>query len=212
MEKIEYELDSLLRNYSELDKCRSDIINAYNIMLKAYQNREIIMTCGNGGSASDSGHIVGELMKGFKQYRHLTSEQRQKLVEMYPEHGDYLANNMQQAIPAIALTDQMPLITAFCNDVAPDMVYAQQVQGYSSLGGVLIGLSTSGNSSNIVNACKVAKAFGIKTIGFTGENGGQMRTICDVTICVPASQTFRIQEYHLPIYHTLCSMLEKTLF
>ena len=205
------ELDILFSNYPQLRDCRNDIMNAFDIIKECYLSKGLIMTCGNGGSASDAGHIVGELMKGFKSKRPLTTEQRTKLCDSFPGEGDYLASHMQQAIPAIALTDQTSLSTAFSNDVAPDMVFAQQVFGYGKPDDVLFGLSTSGNSKNVVNACKVAKAFGMKTIAMTGEYGGELLGICDVTIRVPAHETYRIQEYHLPIYHSICAMLEEYL-
>ena len=170
------------------------------------------MTCGNGGSAADAEHITGELMKGFKLKRLLTDEQRNALISAFPTDGAYLADHLQQAVPAISLVSQSSLSSAFINDVAPDMVFAQQVLGYGNAGDVLLGISTSGNSKNVVNACKVARAFGIGTIGMTGEHGGKLMEICDITIRVPACETFRVQEYHLPVYHALCAMIEKELF
>jgi phosphoheptose isomerase len=181
-------------------------------MHDCYLHGGLIMTCGNGGSAADAGHIVGELMKGFKLKRRLTNEQREKIRKTFPDRGDSLADNLQQAIPAISLSDQVSLTSAFINDIAPDMVFAQQVLGYGKEGDVLIGLSTSGNSKNVVNACRIAASFGVKTIGMTGESGGEMRGICDVIIRVPTVETYRIQEYHLPIYHALCAMMEAAFF
>jgi D-sedoheptulose 7-phosphate isomerase len=170
------------------------------------------MTCGNGGSASDAEHIVGELMKSFKLKRPVTDAQREALVAAFPVDGTYLAGHLQRGIRAISLVSQSSLSSAFINDVAPDMVFAQQVFGYGSAGDVLLAISTSGNSKNVVNACKVAHTFGIGTIGMTGEHGGKLMEICDVTIRVPACETFRVQEYHLPVYHTLCAMLEMDMF
>lgn len=207
-ESIRKELDILFSHYPELRVCAGDIIDAFELLAVCYMEKGLIMTCGNGGSAADASHIVGELMKGFKLKRPLTQEEREALKAAFPEKGDCLAGNLQRAIPAIALTDQTALTSAFINDVAPDMVFAQQVFGYGKAGDVLFALSTSGNSRNILNACRVAKAFRIKTIGLTGEPGGEMKDLCDVTIRVPASETYRVQEYHLPVYHTLCAMLE----
>lgn len=205
------ELHILLANYPELSVCKDDILSAFEIMQNCYAKGGLIMACGNGGSAADAGHIVGELMKGFKLKRPLTAAQREALTKAFPEQGDFFADNLQRAIPAISLSDHTALTSAFINDIAPEMVFAQQVFGYGKAGDVLIGLSTSGNSQNVVNACRVASAFGIKTIGMTGTSGGEMHTVCDVTIRVPAPETYRIQEYHLPIYHTLCAMLEVNL-
>lgn len=169
------------------------------------------MTCGNGGSAADAAHIVGELMKGFKRKRKLTLAQRSRIEALFPEEGAKLADHLQQAIPAISLVDQNVLISAFINDVCPEMVYAQQVFGYGKKGDVLVGISTSGNSKNVVNACKIAKAVDVRTIALTGAHGGALLDLCDVIIRVPAIDTYQVQEYHLPIYHTLCSMLEREL-
>ena len=211
-EQVLKELDILLTNYPELTSCLFEIQAAFGMMKNSYLRRGIIMTCGNGGSASDAEHIVSELMKGFKLKRPLTCRQRDALVAGFPDDAAFLAGNLQQAIPAISLVSQTSVSTAFANDVSPDMVFAQQVFGYVREGDVLLGLSTSGNARNVVNACKVAKSFGIGTIGMTGQHGGQLREICDVTICVPATETFRVQEYHLPVYHTLCAMLEMDFF
>ncbi len=211
-EQAQHELDSLLSNYPQLTGCKDDIWTAYELMKNCYRQGGLMMTCGNGGSAADAEHIVGELMKGFKHKRPVTSEQRAALEAAFPDEGSVMAGNLQQGIPAISLVSQMALSTAFANDVAADMVFAQQVFVYGSPGDVLLVLSTSGNSKNVVNACKVAKTFGIKTVGMTGENGGKLREICDVTIRMPANDTHRIQEYHLPVYHALCAMIEMEVF
>jgi len=209
---INKEIDILMVNYPELSGCKENIFSAYELMRDCYSQNGLIMTCGNGGSAADASHIVGELMKGFKLKRSLTAEERKILLNIYPDKGDYLAENLQRAIPAISLPEQVSFATAFINDMDHEMIYAQQVFGYGRKGDVLIGLSTSGNSPNVVNACKIAKAFGINTIGLTGESGGEISGICDIAICVPAQETFRVQEYHLPVYHALCAMMEVTFF
>ena len=211
-ERVQEELDILVTNYPQLSMCVDDVLASYELIKDACQAGGIIMVCGNGGSAADAEHIVSELMKGFKQKRPITNEQRDALLTAFPGDGAFLANNLQRGIPTISLVSQSSLISAFTNDVTHDMVFAQQVFGYGVEGDVLIGISTSGHSRNVVNACKVAKAFGIRTIGMTGENGGELPGICDVTIRVPASDTFRVQEYHLPVYHVLCAMLESVLF
>lgn len=202
------EIKNLLDHYPVLTICEADILKAFQMMRECYLSNGLIMTCGNGGSASDSSHIVGELMKGFKRKRPLTEEQRLQLETSFPGEGLALSEKLQRAIPAVSLVDQVALSSAFVNDVVPDMVYAQQVLGYGKAGDVLIGISTSGNSPNVINACKVAKAFKIGSIAFTGKEGGALSELCEITIKVPAKEVYRVQEYHLPIYHTLCAMLE----
>ena len=211
-EQVQKEWDVLLANYPQLSGCADDILAAYELLKDACLRGGLILTCGNGGSAADAEHITGELMKGFKLKRPVTAEQREALVTAFRGEGVYFADHLQRAIPAISLVSQLSLSTAYINDVAPDMVFAQQVYGYGCAGDVLLGITTSGNSKNVVNACKVAKVFGIGTIGMTGEQGGKLKEICDVTIRVPACETFRVQEYHLPVYHALCAMLEMELF
>jgi phosphoheptose isomerase len=205
-------IEGLLKNYSQLLSCRDIIDEAFDLLKQCYTNQGKVMVCGNGGSAADSEHIVGELMKGFMKTRKICDENKERLKAEFPEDAEYLSCNLQGALPAISLVSQSAVFTAFINDVAADMIYAQQVYGYGKSGDVLIGISTSGNSKNVVNAIKVAKAFGIKTLGLTGETGGMMDKICDVNIKVPAKETYRIQEYHLPIYHALCAMLEEEFF
>jgi len=211
-EQVEKEFGALFVNYPQLSVCSGDIRAAYELIKNTCLRGGIIMTCGNGGSASDAGHIVSELMKSFRMKRPVTEKQMIELIYFFPEEGAYLAKNLHLAIPAISLAGQSALSTAIMNDVAPDMVFAQQVFGYGMAGDLLICISTSGNSKNVINACMVAKTFGIETIGMTGEDGGKLREICDITIRVPACETFRVQEFHLPVYHTLCAMIEIEMF
>ena len=210
--QVHNELDNLLANYPQLSGCLDTICAAFELIKSVCLRGGMIMTCGNGGSASDAEHVVGELMKGFKLKRRITDAQRNALLLAFPDSGAYLADHLQQAIPAVSLAGHSALSSAFTNDVAPDMVFAQQVFGYGKTGDLLLAISTSGNSQNVVNACKVAKTFGIGTIGMTGAHGGKLLNICDITICVPACETFRVQEYHLPVYHALCAMIEAELF
>jgi D-sedoheptulose 7-phosphate isomerase len=209
---VRNEFDLLFTHYPSLEVCRESVDAAYQLLNNCYRNKGLIMVCGNGGSAADAEHIVGELMKGFKLRRPLTSEQRLLLKSTFPDDGDFLSENLQQAIPAISLVSQTSISTAFINDVAPEMVYAQLVMGYGKPGDALIGLSTTGNSKNVVNACKIAKALGIQTVAFTGEKESRLSEICDATIRVPAQEVYRVQEFHLPVYHTLCAMLELDAF
>ncbi len=205
-------LKILINVYPTLEKCSDGILAAFNIIRESYANDGKLLVCGNGGSAADSEHIVGELMKGFYKKRPVSSEIRDKFRSVYKEEGDILADNLQGALPAISLVSQTALITAYSNDIAPDMIFAQQVFAYGRSGDVLLGISTSGNSNNVINALKVARVVGMKTIGMTGRDGGIMNEVCDVNIIVPADSTPLIQESHLPIYHTLCSMLEEEFF
>jgi len=211
-EQVQKELDILLANYPQLSGCMDDIRAAYEILKQTCLQGCIIMTCGNGGSAADAEHIVGELMKGFKLERRVTDEQRSMFVSAFPDEGDYFANNLQYGLPAISLVSQSSLFTASINDLPPELVFAQQVFVYGREGDTLLSISTSGNAQNVVYANKVAKTFGIRTIGMTGEQGGRLLDVCDVTIRVPAEETFRVQELHVPVYHTLCAMLEAEFF
>ena len=211
-QEVQKEWEVLLTNYPQLSGCADDIWAAYELLKNACRIGGLIMTCGNGGSAADAGHIVGELMKSFKLKRPLTGDQREALVSVFPDEGAYFADHLQRGIRAISLADQTSFSSAFINDAAPDMVFAQQVFVYGNSGDALWAISTSGNSINVVNACKIARALGVKTIGMTGEHGGKLLKICDVTIRVPACDTFRVQEYHLPVYHALCAMLEVEMF
>jgi D-sedoheptulose 7-phosphate isomerase len=205
-------LVDLLAKYPDLLVCREDIDAAFELMRKCYREKGKILVCGNGGSAADSEHIVGELMKGFSSVRSLPSSFKDKINSLFPDEGNYLGSHLQGALPAIALTSNTILNTAFANDVAADMVFAQQVYGYGNSGDLLIGLSTSGNSINVIRALQVARVKEMATIGLTGQSGGRMRGLCDVTIRVPHTSTPDIQELHLPVYHAICLMLENEFF
>lgn len=171
-----------------------------------------IILCGNGGSAADAEHVVGELMKAFLRSRPLTLSQQEKLSVCFPVDGLEIARHLQQPIPAISLVAGVSLPTAFANDVAGEYVFAQQVFGLGKAGDVLWGISTSGNSKNVVHAFKVARAFGLKTFGLTGRGGGEIAEFCDVVLRVPADSTPEIQELHLPLYHFICARLEQICF
>lgn len=204
--------EKLFCEIPELEVCRESIWQAFDILKECYLHNKKIMVCGNGGSASDSEHIVGELMKGFNLERRICEKDREKLKALYTEDGEEIANCLQGALPAISLVSQTSLSTAYLNDISADMVFAQQVYGYSNSGDVLVGISTSGNSVNVIKAVKVARAFEVKTIGLTGKDGGALKEICDVCICVPGNKTYRVQEYHVSVYHALCAMLEIEFF
>lgn len=195
-------MKELMERYPALEVCRDSIQQAAELMIDIYRCGGKVLVCGNGGSAADSEHIVGELMKGFLLPRTVTDGR-------IPEA---LRKNLQGALPAISLPSQCSILSAFVNDVEPDMMYAQLVYGYAREQDLVIGISTSGNSKNVVNAVKVANSIGAKTLSLTGECGGILGEISDVTVKVPAMETFKIQEYHLPVYHYLCAAVEKYFF
>jgi D-sedoheptulose 7-phosphate isomerase len=206
------EFESLLRRCPDLAASIPSIETAYHLLAETFHAGGKLLICGNGGSAADSDHIVGELMKGFEHPRPISPDLRQRLMGIDPERGTYLADRLQGALPTISLASHSALATAISNDTAGDMVYAQQVLGYGRPGDALIGISTSGNSANVLNALQVARAMDVRTIGLTGQSGGKMLSLCDVTLCVPLTRTLEIQERHLAIYHTLCLMLEQEFF
>lgn len=199
-------LKTLFLNYPELSILESDMVQAFDILCNCFEKDGKLLLCGNGGSAADCDHIVGELMKGFLLKRPVPEE-----LTLNPQVQTE-ALLLQRGLQAIALTAQSALATAIQNDIGEQMVYAQQVYGYGKAGDVVLSISTSGNSENILHAVRVAKALGLHTIGLTGEIGGKMADWCDVTIKVPARETYRIQEYHLPVYHCLCAMVEDSFF
>ena len=209
---IEAHINHLIERYPKLNVCRDDIMTAYELLEAAYNNGRKLLVCGNGGSASDSEHIVGELMKEFKLKRKVYSDQAAALKEIDPELGQVLADNLQGALPAICLTGHSSLTTAFMNDANADLVFAQQVNGYGRPGDVFLGISTSGNSKNVLYAAVNAKAKGLKVIGLTGAKENKLMKYADVCIRVPETETYKIQEYHLPVYHCLCLMLEDHFF
>ncbi len=205
-------VDSLIARYPELAVCQNDIIGAYKILESAYANDRKLLVCGNGGSAADSEHVVGELMKEFKLKRKVFANQADAMKAIDPEMGGYLADNLQGALPAIALTGHSALSTAFMNDSESVLVFAQQVNGYGKAGDVLLGISTSGNSKNVIYAAITAKARGLKVIGLTGEKESRLSKLADCCIQVPETETYKVQEMHLPVYHCLCMMLEEKFF
>lgn len=197
-------LERLVKRYPALVAMKDEIEQVYEMIKDSYEKGGKLLACGNGGSAADSDHIVGELMKGFYKRRELSLEEKIR----FGEQGEKL----QGALPAIALTQHGALSTAFLNDVDPEMVFAQQVYGYGKEGDVFLGLSTSGNSVNVILAAKVAAAKGMKVITMTGKDGGMLKELSDVCLIVPAKVTADIQELHLPIYHAVCAMLEEYFF
>ncbi len=212
MKEVYKILEDLLFRYPMLEKQRDSILEAYKILESSYAAGGKLLIAGNGGSAADSEHIVGELMKAFIKPRKLDEDLQSKLMVVDKKMGKVLSDNLQGALPAIAVTGHVGLSTAYLNDCNPLLSFAQQVNGYGNAGDVFFGISTSGNSENILYALVTAKAKGMKTVGLSGRDGGKMRELCDAIIIAPETETFKIQELHLPIYHALCLMLEARFF
>lgn len=204
----------LIERYPALSVCEEEIEKSYKVLEECFATGHKLLIAGNGGSCSDGEHIAGELMKGFKLQRKCTEEFAEKLKSIDAERGAELAEKLQGGLPTIALDNHQALNTAYVNDVANGglLTYAQQVYGYGKAGDVLLGISTSGNSKNVAYATVVARAKGMKVIGLTGAKGGNLANVADVTIKVPETETYMIQELHLPIYHCLCLMLEEKFF
>ena len=199
-------LIELVNRYNELDSIFPNILDATEELYKAFKNGNKLLCCGNGGSAADCEHLVGELMKGFILPRHISKELKDKLAD------DTLSDSLQYGLPAISLISQTSLSTAFINDQLPTTVFAQQVLGYGKPGDILLCISTTGNSLNCVYAAKVAKALDLKVISLTGGKDSKLSEISDITIKAPALETFKTQEYHLPIYHAICLALENEFY
>jgi D-sedoheptulose 7-phosphate isomerase len=214
MEKtVEGCLEHLMERYPALSPCRAQILEAFACLCDCAYRGGTIFVCGNGGSAADAEHIVGELLKGFMKKRPLPAADQEALMALAgQDEGTYLAVRLQMGIRALALTSHVGLTTAVINDLGGDLVYAQQLNALARAGDVLWALSTSGNARNVRLACHVARLRGVRILGMTGDGGGHLAALADTCIRVPSSQTFEIQEYHLPIYHALCAMIESRFF
>ena len=202
-------INTLLERYPELSACRSAIENTVATLLDTYQRGGKILLCGNGGSAADCEHISGELLKGFLLER---QPEGAELAALSFTLGEKNAMKLQRGIPAIPLTSLSAALSAFANDASPELVYAQLTYALGKRGDTLICLSTSGNSKNAILAAKAAKALGINTVALTGAAGGELAVVCDITVCVPECETFKVQELHLPVYHAICAEVERVLF
>ena len=211
-QSLKKHVDSLIERYPVLQSCQEAIINAYFVMETCYEHDGKLLIAGNGGSAADSEHIAGELMKRFKSPRPISQKFAEKLKIVDPIRGPELANNLERSLMAIPLVAHEALSTAYINDVDGLGVFAQQLYGFGRPGDVFLGISTSGNSKNIMNAAVVAKALEIKVIGLTGAKGNELAKIADVAVQAPATETYIVQELHLPIYHCWCLMLEEHFF
>jgi D-sedoheptulose 7-phosphate isomerase len=199
------DIDHLCQRLPSLENCRDSIQQATDLLIQSFQQGNKLLLCGNGGSAADCEHIAGELIKRFSAPRPLPSELSGLL-------GAELAQNLHGGLPALSLPSMIGFHTAFANDDDPAYAFAQQVIAFGKTGDVLLAISTSGNSQNLIHAVHTANALGLKTIALTGENGGKLAPLCDLAILAPASDTPRVQELHLPIYHSICTVVENTLF
>lgn len=202
----------LLKRYPMLENCKDDILKAKNAIIDCYEKGGKVLLCGNGGSSADCDHIVGELMKGFLKKRCLTQEKKAEMKKNCQYIDDELLCKLQVGLPAVSLNSFSALNSAFCNDVSAELVYAQAVLGLGRKGDTLIAISTSGNSKNVFAAAKTAKALGIKVIALTGESGGKLKSAADISVCVPETETFKIQELHQPVYHYICAAVEEYFF
>lgn len=210
--RLQKHIELLVERYPSLAPIKDDIVAAYLLLAESYQNGGKLLIAGNGGSAADAEHMVGELMKSFKLRRKVENDFAQKLIAEDQELGKVLAENLQGALPAIALDGHLSLSTAYMNDCEPLLCFAQQVNGFGRPGDVFVGISTSGNSKNVLYAAVAARAKGMKVLGLTGANDSKLKELSDVCIQVPQTETYMVQELHLPIYHCLCLMLEDNFF
>lgn len=211
-QRLEKHIDLLLSRYPQLVVVSQEIINAYLIMEACYRNDGKLLIAGNGGSAADAEHIAGELMKRFRMPRPVSDTFAEKLKKADKDRGKALAGSLERSLMAIPLVAHEALTTAYINDVNGLGVFAQQLLGFGRRGDVFLGISTSGNSENILNATVVARATGVRVIGLTGKTGGELAAVSDVCVRVPEEETYMVQELHLPIYHCWCLMLEDKFF
>ncbi|MDD3346467.1 SIS domain-containing protein [Oscillibacter sp.] len=205
-------ISDLAVRYPALAVCEPSVMAAAEALLRCFSGGGQLLVCGNGGSASDSEHIVGELMKTFMLDRPLDETMCEKLRMAYPDHAENMIANLQRAVPAISLVSETALMTAYTNDNSAEMAFAQQVLSYGRPGDILLAITTSGNSANVLNAARIARVIGVEVLGLTGESGGRLKALSDQCICAPSAVTYQIQEYHLPIYHCLCACVENELF
>ena len=205
-------LNELLKRYPSLAEIKDDITKATDAIISCYEKGGKVLLCGNGGSCADCEHIVGELMKGFLKLRPISEDKKVEMKANSPIIDDEILSKLQCGLPAISLPSMTALNSAFCNDVDPELIYAQPLMALGNKGDILIAISTSGNSKNVFGAVKVAKALGVTVIGLTGKTGGKLREHSDICICAPETETFKIQELHLPIYHYICAEVEAHFF
>jgi len=205
-------IEEMIRRHPLLLPVKNEIERSAAVIIECFQKGGKLLACGNGGSSADSDHIVGEFMKGFEQMRPVAESLKKKLIALSADRGKYLSEKLQQGLPAISLTAHNALITAISNDTDSNLVFAQQIVGYGNPGDVLIAISSSGNSQNILDAVITARSKDMTIIGLTGKTGGKMKDLCDILINVPEIHTALVQELHLPVYHTICRVVEQSLF
>ena len=207
-----FNAEEIFVRYPALEVCKADMEKALEALVACAECGGKVLVCGNGGSAADSEHIVGELMKGFLKKRPLPQQDVERWRQAFGEEGAAVAQKLQGGISAISLPSQSAILSAVCNDNDPASIYAQLAWGYARPGDVLIGISTSGNAANVQQAAQAAKLQGATVIGLTGQRESKLSAVADVTVRVPDTETYRIQEYHLPVYHWLCACLEEQMF
>lgn len=212
MDFIGMYVEQLSERYPDLRISVPDVKRAYQILVDVFANGNKLLICGNGGSAADSEHITGELMKSYLLSRPIPQNLQKKLSDLFAEDGTYLARQLEGALPVISLVSQSSLISATTNDIAADMMFAQQVYGYGRPGDAIFGITTSGKSKNVLRALQVGRALGLSTLGLTGQGTPELQGLCDVLVCVPSNSTPEVQEYHLAIYHAICADLEEEFF
>ena len=205
-------MSELTDRYPRLAACEGDVTRAIERIVECYENGGKLLLCGNGGSAADCDHIVGELMKGFMKKRRLDEKSKAQMKENFSKIDDKILSGLQGGLPAISLPSACALNSAFANDEEPELVFAQGVLALGKEGDLLVAISTSGNSSNVVAAAKVARAVGMTVVGLTGQGGGELAKISDVCISVPECETYKVQEMHLPVYHFICARVEERFF
>lgn len=205
-------IQAFFTRHPNLNPLRDEILQVCDLIQTAFQNGNQLLICGNGGSCADSDHIAGEFLKGFLLKRPANSEWKASMAEKYGEYGGEIAEKLQMGLPTISLNAHAAAISAFCNDVDAELVYAQQVLAYGKRGDVLLGISTSGNAKNVAAAVMTANTLGIHTVGLTGKDGGDLAKLADVSLIMPQSETYRVQEEHLAVYHLLCAVVESEIF
>lgn len=205
-------LHDLIANHPNLVCCETAIQQTAAAMITCYGQGGKLLLCGNGGSSADCEHVVGELMKGFLKKRPLTQEARSAMKQNSPALDETVLTKLQAGLPALSLPSMMALNSAFANDVDPELIYAQSVLALGRPGDVFVGISTSGNAKNVLAAATVAKGLGLTVVALTGKTGGALKTVADICIAVPETETFKVQELHLPVYHYLCAATEAHFF
>lgn len=205
-------MNELFERYPALEVCREQIAQSLDMLIDCFEKGGKLLLCGNGGSCADCEHIVGELMKGFLKKRPLSEGKKREMRARCESVETSTLELLQGGLPAISLTSMTALNTAFCNDVSPELLFAQPLMALARENDVLLGISTSGNSKNVCVAAEVAKALGIRVLALTGKSGGKLKTLADVCVAVPETETFKVQELHLPVYHALCAQVEAHFF